>query len=71
MFNFHFTSFVKRKSVISHLNLIKNESKFFIEYIDLFIKSDLISVNNKAYMIKMKKKLLKFNSKKNRAISDL
>lgn len=71
MFNFHFTRFVKRKSVISHLNLIKNESKFFIEYIDLFIKSDLISVNNKAYMIKMKKKLLKFNSKKNRSISDL
>ena len=37
MFNLHFKLFVKRKSVISHLNLIKNESKFFIESMIVFI----------------------------------
>ena len=71
MFNCHFKYFVKRKHVKSQVTLIKDETKFFIESIDLFLKSDLISINNKVYMIKMKKKLLKFNSKKNSSILDL
>ena len=61
MFNYIFTRYIIKKSILSNLNLIKNESKFFIEYIDLFLTSDFISINNKDYMIQMKKKLIEFN----------
>ena len=59
MFNVLFKRLVIRKKIINRLKLMKVNSKFYINSIDIFLENEFVSFNNKNYLILLKKKLTK------------
>ena len=59
MFNKFFESNVIGKKIMNKTNLMKNDTHFYINSIDLFLQNDFVSINNKNYMINLKQKLIK------------
>ena len=61
MFNNLFNLVVIRKSINKRLNFIKDNSKFYIDIIDLFLDNEFISINNKIYMSRLKQSIMKID----------
>ena len=61
MFNNLFNLVVIRKSINKRLNFIKDNSKFYIDIIDLFLDNEFISINNKIYMSRLKQSIMKIH----------
>ena len=61
MFNVLFKRLVIRKSINKRLKLMKQNLKFYIDTIDLFLDNEFVSINNKKYMIRLKKSLIQIN----------
>ncbi len=61
MFNFLFKEIVIGKSINKKLKFIQENSKFYIDIIDLFLKNEFICINNKIYMIRLKESIMKIH----------
>ena len=61
MFNFLFKEIVIGKSINKKLKFIQENSKFYIDIIDLFLKNEFIYINNKIYMIRLKESIMKIH----------
>ena len=61
MFNELFKGIVIRKSINKRLKFIKENSKFYLDIIDLFLENEFISFNNKRYMIGLKQSIMKYH----------
>ena len=61
MFNALFERLVIRKSINKRLKLMKQNLKFYIDTIDLFLDNEFVSINNKKYMSRLKKSLIQIN----------
>lgn len=59
MFNVIFEDFVIQTNISDRITSIKDNKKFYLNAIDSFLYNDFISINNKKYMIKLKKKIIK------------
>ena len=55
IFNIIFKDFVISNKIANKTNLMKNNKKFYIQTIDLFLKDDFISNKTRKYMKKLKK----------------
>ena len=59
MFNVLFKRLVIRKSINKRLKLMKQNLKFYIDTINLFLENEFISINNRKYMLELKQSLMK------------
>ena len=59
IFNVIFDDLVIQTNVSDRITSIKDNIKFYLNAIDSFLHNDFITINNKKYLIKLKRKLIK------------
>ena len=58
MFNNIFQRLVIKPSIANRTNLMKNDSKFFLSYINTFLSNDFVSNNYQKILILLKNRLM-------------
>lgn len=59
MFNNIFQRLVIKPSIANRTNLMKNDSKFYLSFINLFLSNEFVSNKNKKILILLKDRLMK------------
>ena len=59
MFNAIFQRLVIKTSIINRTKLMKNDSKFYLSYINIFLSNDFVSIKNKKILILLKYRLMR------------
>ena len=59
MFNAIFQRLVIKTSIINRTKLMKNDSKFYLSYINIFLSNDFVSNKNKKILILLKYRLMR------------
>ena len=59
MFNAIFKRLVIKTKIINKTNLMKNDSKFYLSIINLFLSNEFVSNKNKKILILLKDRLMK------------
>ena len=59
MFNAIFQRLVIKTSIINRTKLMKNDSKFYLNHINIFLSNDFVSIKNKKILILLKYRLMK------------
>ena len=59
MFNILFRRLVIRKYIINRIKLMKNDLKFYLDAINIFLENEFVSINNKKYLIQLRCRLKK------------
>ena len=59
MFNFLFEGYIINKFVLEKLELMKDNLKFYLRAINMFLKNKFVSINNKNYLVQLKEGLFK------------
>ena len=57
MFNYLFKDYIRLKSRLDNVDLLKDDIKFYKDTLDLFLENDFVSINNRNYMIQIEQRL--------------
>ena len=57
MFNYLFKDYIRLKSRLDNVDLLKDDIKFYKDTLDLFLEYEFVSSNNRNYMIQIEQRL--------------